>query len=323
MRILITGVTGFAGGHLAEALLAQGERHLFGLGRRPDWPPAWRHLAGRVGLQACHLAAGPEVEALLREVQPDAVYHLAGYAHAGQSFHDREGAWAGNLNTTRALYEAIGRWGGRPRILYVGSGLVYGDAESPEQVYTEDSVLRPASPYAASKAAADVASYQYTRTPGLAIIRVRPLNHIGPRQSPQYAVAHFAQQIAAIERGRQPPLLQTGALNTWRDLTDVRDMVQAYIRLMAGGRVGEVYNACTGTPYCMRTVLERLLALAHVRIEVRQQNGLVRPVETTVVRADASKLRRETGWAPQFTLEQTLADTLAYWRASRTEREGH
>jgi GDP-4-dehydro-6-deoxy-D-mannose reductase len=322
MRILITGVTGFAGGHLAEALLAQGERQLFGLCRRSDWPTEWCHLAPRVVLASCDLRNGSEVVALLREVQPDCVYHLAGYANAGQSFQEAEAAWAGNLNATRCLYEAIGRWGGRPRILYVGSGLVYGDAEAPERLYTEEAVLRPGSPYAASKAAADLASYQYSRAPGLPIIRVRPFNHIGPRQAPLYAVAHFAQQIAAIERGRQPPVLETGALDAWRDLTDVRDMVQAYIRLIASGRVGEAYNAGTGTAYCMRTVLERLLALARVRIEVQQEAGLVRVVETTVVRADASKLRRDTGWTPQFTLEQTLADTLAYWRWSAVERVG-
>lgn len=322
MRILITGITGFAGGHLAEALAARGERQLFGLSRRADWPAHWRQLAAQVVLRACDLADGAATEAVLRDVRPDCIYHLAGYANVGQSFHEPEAAWSGNLTATRALYEAIGRWGGSPRLLYVGSGLVYGDATGPEQVYTEEAVLRPASPYAASKAAADLASYQYTRAPGLAIVRVRPFNHIGPQQAPDYAVAHFAQQIAAIERGLQPPVLETGTLGAWRDLTDVRDMVQAYICLMHGGRIGEVYNAGAGTAHCMRTVLEGLLALARVRIEVRQKAGLMRAVDTHVVRAEASKLRRETGWNPQLALEETLADTLAYWRSSGAERVG-
>jgi GDP-4-dehydro-6-deoxy-D-mannose reductase len=317
MRILITGVTGFAGGHLAEMLLAQGERQLFGLSRRADWPAELRHLAGRVSLNGCDLCDGAGVEAVLGQVRPEWIFHLAGYAHAGQSFREPEAAWAGNLTATRCLYDAIERWGGRPRILYVGSGLVYGDAEGPEEAYAEDAVLRPASPYAASKAAADLASFQYTRTSGLDIVRVRPFNHIGPRQSPQYAVAHFAQQIAAIERGRQLPVLQTGDLNTWRDLTDVRDMVRAYIALLEHGLGGAVYNAGTGTAHCMRSVLDGLLALARVRIEVRQHAGLVRPADAAVVRANANRLRDETGWTPRISLEQTLADTLAYWRTGK------
>jgi GDP-4-dehydro-6-deoxy-D-mannose reductase len=314
MRILLTGITGFAGGHLAEALLAGGVIELFGVARGARWSPEWQHLAARVDLRACDLADRPKVESLLRDVQPQQIYHLAGYAHVGRSFQETDAAWAGNLTASRQLYEAAGSWGGRPRILSVGSGLVYGDPQTPGETHDETSPLRPASPYACSKAAADLAGYQYARAPGLDIVRVRPFNHIGPRQSPQFAVAHFAQQIAAIEVGRQPPFLETGNLSPHRDLTDVRDMVRAYVLLMERGKIGEVYNAGTGEAHSMRAVLDHLLSLARVKIKVRQRPGLVRAAETAVVRANASKLRRELSWAPQFTLKQTLADILAYWR---------
>ena len=145
-------------------------------------------------------------------------------------------------------------------------------------------------------------------------MRVRPFNHIGPRQAPDYAVAHFAQQIAAIEQGRQPPVLSTGNLEPQRDLTDVRDMVAAYCLLMQRGRRGSVYNAGSGKAVAMRTVLDHLLARARLPIEVRQEASLVRAAEHPVVRADATRLRAETGWQPRFSLEQTLVDTLAYWR---------
>src|SRR5262245_40868225 len=138
MRILITGITGFVGGHLADALLARGPVELFGLGRRGDWPAEWRHLSGRASLRSCDLCDGPGVEAVLREVRPEYVYHLAGYAHVGQSFREADAAWAGNLTTTRCLYEAVIRWGGRPRLLYVGSGMIYGDADTAEQAQHED-----------------------------------------------------------------------------------------------------------------------------------------------------------------------------------------
>jgi GDP-4-dehydro-6-deoxy-D-mannose reductase len=252
------------------------------------------------------------VEALLNETQPEQVYHLAGYANAAQSHREAEAAWSGNLTATRCLYEAIHRSGFRTRILFVGSGLVYRMVGNAGQGLDEHSPLLPESPYASSKAAADLLSYQYTRTHKLDIIRVRPFNHIGPHQSTDYAVAHFARQIAAIERGLQAPLLETGNLNAQRDLTDVRDMVQAYLLLMEHGTVGEVYNAGTGKAYAMQAVVDRLLELAFVKIEVRQKQELVRP--TDIILADARKLRA-LGWEPQYTLNQTLTDTLEYWRS--------
>jgi GDP-4-dehydro-6-deoxy-D-mannose reductase len=314
MRILVTGITGFAGGHLAEALSARPEVKLVGVSRRKEWPSELRHLAGRVTLLSRDLCDGAAVEDLLRQVQPERIFHVAGYANAGQSYREKDHAWAGNLTATRCLYDAIERWGGQPRLVYVGSGLVYGDLPAPDQAHHEDSPMRPSSPYAASKAAADLASYQYTRSPKLDIVRARPFNHCGPRQSAQYAVANFARQIAAIEKGQQPPVLETGNLTALRDLTDVRDVVQAYGLLMERGRTGEAYNVAAGVAHAMQEVLDQLLALARVQIEVRPKTALQRAAETTVMRGDATKLRRETGWAPRLTLQQTLADTLEYWR---------
>lgn len=315
MRILVTGITGFAGGHLAEALLARGGAEVHGLARRGDWPAAWRHLAGRVRLHACDLTDRDRLPAVFEQVRPERVYHLAGYAHVGGSLREPDAAWSGNLAATRGLYDAVARWGGRPRLLFVGSGLVYGDPDTPEQAYDERGPLRPTTPYAASKAAADLLSYQVTRAPGLAVVRARPFNHVGPVQSPQFALAHFAKQLAAVERGLQPPVLETGNLSPRRDLTDVRDMVQAYVLLLERGTAGEAYNIGTGQTHSMQEVLDRLLGLTPVRVEVRQRPDLVRAAETAAVRADAGRLRRETGWAPRYTLEQTLADMLAYWRA--------
>jgi GDP-4-dehydro-6-deoxy-D-mannose reductase len=313
--VLITGVTGFVGGHLAEALLSRGGAEVHGVSRLTDWPAEWSHLAGRVTLHAADLTDGPAVESVLRAARPEQIYHLAGYAHTGRSFREPDEAWAGNLTATRSLYDAVARWGGSPRILFVSSGLVYGDPEPPVPRCDERLPLRPASPYAASKAAADLASFQYTRHPGLAIVRVRPFNHIGPRQSPQYAVPNFARQIAAIERGRQPPVIETGDLRPRRDLTDVRDMVEAYRLLMARGTVGEVYNAGRGVAFPMQEVLDRLLARSAVRVEVRSKAAELRPAETAVACADSTRLQLETGWAPAYSLDQTLVDILDYWRS--------
>jgi GDP-4-dehydro-6-deoxy-D-mannose reductase len=316
MRILLTGITGFVGGHLAEALLAQGTAEVVGVCRGRKWPAEWQHLDGRIPLRACDLGQRPAVEALLREIKPEQIYHLAGYAHVGRSFREVDAAWNGNLTATLNLYEAIIAWGGRPRVLYVGSGQVYGTPETPEQVCDEQSPLRPVSPYAASKAAADLASYQYSQAPGLDIVRVRPVNHIGPRQSAQYAVASFARQVAAVERGQRPAVVETGNLSPSRDLTDVRDVVQAYLLLMQRGRRGEAYNLGSGAVYTMQAVLDRLLALAHVQVQVRPRAEQMRPGEIIALRTDTSKLRRETGWAPRYSLDQTLQDILEYWRSA-------
>jgi GDP-4-dehydro-6-deoxy-D-mannose reductase len=314
MRILITGVTGFAGGFLAEALLEIAGVTVAGIGRENRWRPETQHLAGRVELHPLDLCDGAKIESLVRQFQPEQIYHLAGYAHVGRSFQEPQIAWNGNLHATLALYDAVHRWSGNPRILYISSGQIYGEPESPDQAFDERSPLRPSNPYGASKAAADLTSYQYTRSPGLDIVRVRPFNHIGPRQSPDFAVAHFAKQIADIERNRRPPILETGNLKPLRDLTDVRDMIRAYIMLLEKGRTSEVYNVAAGHVHSMQSVLDRLLGMARVRVEVCQQAAQLRATDTSAIRADAGKIRREIGWSPRISLDQTLHDTLEYWR---------
>lgn len=313
MRILLTGATGFAGGWLAEELLAGAAHQLFGLCRTGQWPAEMRHLEGRVTLHKGDLCDAGPVEAVLREVQPERIFHLAGYPHVGRSFQDPDAAWQGNLHATRTLYEAVLRWGGRPRILAVGSGQVYGDPVQPDDVLDENSPLRPGSPYASSKAAADLVGYQFWHSHSLDIVRVRPFNHIGPRQSSMFAAANFARQLAEIKQGLRPPLLETGNLDAQRDLTDVRDVVAAYVLLMERGRGGEAYNVGSDVSYSMQTVLDLLVEMAGVAVEVRRRPDLLRRADTPKVLVSAAKLRAETGWAPRYSLQQTLQDTLAYW----------
>ena len=305
MRCLITGVTGFVGRHLAAALTAAGHECV-GLARDSGPLDIPVHTADLTDVAA--------TEAVLREVRPEWIFHLAGYADNGRSYREPTAAWAGNLTATQGLYDAVARSTLRPRILYVSSGLVYGDAGPGEHVCTEDTPLKPASPYAASKAAADLLSYQQTRSPGLDIVRARPFNQIGPGQSADYAVANFARQIVAIERGQATAVEVRGDLSARRDLTDVRDMVRAYIRLLEVGRTGEVYNAGSGRTYVIRDILDRLIVLSGVPVKVEERMDTSRKADTSVTRADTPKLREATGWEPKFTLDQTLADVLGDWR---------
>ena len=305
MRCLVTGSNGFVGRHLVTALMAAGHECV-GVGRDSVPSDIWYHVADLTSTKAA--------EGVLKAVRPEWVFHLAGYADNGRSYREPAAAWAGNLTVTQSLYEAVARSGLRPRILYVSSGLVYGDAGPGEHVCTEDTPLKPASPYAASKAAADLLSYQQTRSAGLDVVRVRPFNQLGPGQAADYAAANFARQVVAVERGQATAVEVRGDLNARRDLTDVRDMVRAYIRLIEVGKTGEVYYAGSGQTYRMLDVLDRLVALAGVPVTVEERMDVSRKADTAVTRADISKLRAATGWEPTYSLDQTLRDMLEDWR---------
>ena len=320
MRILITGATGFVGGHLVERL-NDGTHELHGLSRRAAWPSEWAHLEGSIPLHAVDLSRPDQIESLLQALRPEWIFHLAGYANTGKSFREPREAWAGNWQATFNLYEAIAKVGIEPRILFTSTGLIYGNADdgAGEQICRETDPLYPASPYAASKAAADLLSYQVSCHPGLDVVRVRCFNQIGPRQSPDYATANFARQIAAIEFGNQEPLLETGDLSGQRDLTDVRDMVRAFISLMREGKAGAAYNAGSGTTHSMRSVLERMLAMAKVPIDFRERIDPARRADTAISRGDIAKLQTATGWQPEFSLDRSLGDLLDYWRDRHCE----
>jgi GDP-4-dehydro-6-deoxy-D-mannose reductase len=305
-RNMITGITGFAGRYLARALVARGDA-VAGLARRPADVPDVELLQGDAGDPAT-------LDAALRRFRPTHVYHLAGFTHTHRSFKEPEEAWHGNLTATRRLFEAVKAWGERPRILWVGSGLVYGQPPDPATPVDESAELRPDTPYAASKAAADLVAFMAWRADKLDVVRARPFNHTGPEQSAEFAVPSFARQLIAIERGESPPVLEVGDLRTHRDLSDVRDVVAAYLLLMERGRGGDAYNVASGVSTPMSVVLDRMVALTGLSVEVRTRADLMRPVEQGVVRVDAAKLRRETGWQPGYTLDRTLQDTLAAWR---------
>lgn len=310
-RLLITGVTGFAGGHVAEALLLREDIEIIGVSRHGKWPEDLQHLSNRIQLLPCDLTEAEDIGEILRDAAPHWILHLAGYASVANAENAGTEAWAGNLTATENLYRAVGQSGGQPKILYVGSGFVY--ANPNDVVPDETCELRGQNVYAGSKCAADKLSADHCRK-GLQIVRARPLNHIGPRQSSEYAVASFARQIALIEAGRQEPVIETGNLAARRDVTDVRDVAQAYVALLNHGRAGEAYNIASERLYSMRAILQRLLGMSSVEVEIRRQERLVRQVDPPVLRINAAKLRRETGWQPGIGLAETLQDTLSYWR---------
>lgn len=312
MATLITGATGFVGGHLLEHLLGEGESALIATNRSADWPKAIAHLASSVRLIACDLSHPAAVTELLQSVKPRRIYHLAGFADNGASFRQPEECWRQNVFIAQYLYEAAAKVTPDVRIVTVSTGLIYGEPEGPDQAFHEASPLKPGTPYAASKAAADLMAYQYFRSHDLAIVRARPFNHIGPRQPTEYAVPNFARQVAAIMRGKSDPVMETGDLSAQRDLTDVRDIVRGYRMLMDKGRPGEAYNLGRGETFSMRSIVERLIAASGKSVAVRER-AAVRKGDPNVIRCDIHRIKTEIGWAPEASIDQSLSDILRHW----------
>ncbi len=317
MAILITGASGFAGQHLIDCLLRHGQGPLHGLSRQPFTYSGMDHNDQRYHHHACDLLDEATLRSLLNRLRPQRIYHLAGSVDPAQSLKDPDTAWEGNLRATQILYEAIIALGLQPRILHVSTGAVYGDVRSSVGIITESTELRPNTPYAASKAAADLLSYQLHRTHDLPIIRARPFNFVGPGLPERFALAHFAKQIAAIENGKQPPLLRVGQLQTERDLLDVRDLVEAYVVLMERGDPGEVYNLARGQAFPMGWYLEHMLAQSSAQVQVEVDRQLLRTTDTATVRVDVSLMRNSLGWQPRFDLAQTMLDVLNDYRGLR------
>jgi GDP-4-dehydro-6-deoxy-D-mannose reductase len=316
MRALITGATGFVGGHLCEHLLAQGDT-LTGLSASGHWPAELAHLQATVGLEQVDLAAVSQdaLAATLRHNKPEVIYHLAAQSNPQQSLTNPQSTWTLNLGGTLTLLEAVKAAALTPRIILVSTGISYGDP-APEFIpIREDCPMRPNNPYAASKAAADLLGIQHHLSYRTDVVMVRPFNHAGPRQSPRYVLAALALQVAEVEAGRRP-LIEVGNLDVVRDFTDVRDVVRAYHLLATTGKPGEIYNLGTGQGTQIAAALNHLRSLARTPVEIHVDPARVRPVDLPFLVADSSKLREATGWTPQIPIEQTLADMLEWFRAT-------
>jgi GDP-4-dehydro-6-deoxy-D-mannose reductase len=314
VRVLITGVTGFAGRHLAAHCRAAGDE-VHGLvrpGRAGAAPPG-------IAAHEADLLRPDAVRAVLARVGPDCVLHLAGAASVGQSFGAPLPTWHANLLGTLGLLEALRLEGSPARCVAVSSGEVYGRVAPEDLPVGPDTPMRPVSPYGASKAAADVAAGQYRAGYGLQVVRVRAFNHIGPGQDPRFVVPSVARQIALAEaRGQAAVEVRLGNLAARRDFTDVRDMVRAYRLLAERGDPDRVYLACSGRSLSIQEVVDVLAALARCEVRIVSEPGRLRRGEAPDLYGSPAQLTADTGWRPEIPLAATLADTLDWWRAAVT-----
>jgi len=295
MRALITGGKGFVGRWLAAHLRDQGDEVV------------------AIDLET-DVADQAAMDPVVAAAAPDAIYHLAAMTHVGESWQQPAEVLRVNVLGTATVLAAARALPNNPTVLVVSSAEVYGVVAPGDLPLTEESPVAPATPYAASKAAAEQVALQAWRGYRQPVVVVRPFNHVGPRQAPTFAVSALARRI--VEAGRSGATeMAVGTLTTRRDFTDVRDVVQAYRLLVQRGEPGTVYNVCSGNDVPISDVAERLLALAGADVRLVTDPDLVRPVDVPVLRGDPSRLEAATGWKPVIPLEDTLRDVLDYWRS--------
>ena len=300
MRVLVTGANGFVGKHLCRHLQEQGDLVVEAQG-----PPGG---SGRADVSSVDVMDPAGVRAAVESARPDVIVHLAGLSSVAKSHAEPDRTFA--VNVLGAVYVLVAARDAAPRsrILLIGSAEMYGPLAAGARA-TEDFPLRPVSPYAASKVAAEVAGFQFHRATGLEVVGVRPFNHIGAGQAPSFVVPSFARQIDALRKTRRPGTLEVGDLTVTRDFSHVEDVVRAYRVLAVEGRAGETYNVCSGEGRTIRSLLEEMLRIAGVTARINVDSGLLRPAELPFLVGDPAKLRK-LGWEPRRSLADALRDAL-------------
>lgn len=308
MRAFITGIEGFAGHYLAGELSAAGAEVS---GSYLD-----ESLTGGLSADSLFridLTSGKDLTDALDKTRPDVIYHLAAQSSAALSFKKPELTFGVNVLGTVNLLEAARRLSGKIRLVLVSSCEVYGPNPG-EGPMDERQPFSPRSPYAASKAAQEMACMSYVHSYGVDMVIARPFPHIGPGQSDSFALPSFAKQIAEIEAGLREPVVRVGNLEARRDFTDVRDVARAYRLLGAKGRGGESYNICSGSAISVGRALEVMMGFSRAHIKVEQDPQRLRPSDTPLLLGDNRKLVSETGWRPEHRVEESLSGLLDHWR---------
>ena len=315
MKVLVTGITGFAGSHLVDYLLTIPGVEIQGILRWRSRTENIEHFMDKVRFVECDLRDASSVRDTIDQLRPDRIFHLAAQSFVPTSWTAPTESLVTNVIGQLNIFEAVKKLGIKPRIQLACSSEQYGMVYENELPIRETNPLRPLSPYAVSKVAQDALGYQYWMSFQIPIVRTRGFNHEGPRRGPVFVCSDFARQIADIEKGRKPPVIRVGNLDARRDFTDVRDIVRAYWLSLEKAEMGEVYNLCSGKDWTIRAMLDLLLSMSNVKVKVEQDPARMRPSDVPVLLGDASKFHKATGWKPEIPFEQTLRDLLEYWRA--------
>ena len=312
-KALITGITGFAGSHLAELLLEKGFE-VWGTARPRSKTDHIEAIKSKIHLEDADLVDSHSLYTIVNKIRPDFIFHLAAQSFVPTSWASPSATLEVNITGSANLFEAVRQAGIDPVIQIACSSEEYGLVYPDETPIKEDNPLRPQSPYAVSKVAMDYLGYQYFCSYNMRIIRTRGFNHTGPRRGETFVTSNFAKQIALIEKKKQEPVIHVGNLDATRDWTDVRDMVNGYVAAVEKGEPGEVYNICTGHGVVIKDMLDILLSYSSVKVTIEPDQSRMRPSDVPVLIGDNTKFVKQTGWKDTIPFEQTMKDLLEYWR---------
>jgi len=312
-KALITGITGFAGSHLAELLLSE-NIEVHGVQRWRSKSDNIDHIQNKIHFHEADLLDAHSLYKVIDEVRPKYIFHLAAQSYVQSSWASPANTLEVNIIGTVHLFEAVRKSDLDITIQIACSSEEYGKVFKNELPIREDNPLRPLSPYAVSKLAMDYLGYQYYESYGIKVIRTRGFNHTGPRRGDVFSESTFAKQIAEIEKGKKEPVVYVGNLNAVRDYTDVRDMVRAYYISVQKCKPGEAYVIATGTGWKIGDVLDLLISMSKVKIKIVRDKDRMRPSDVEVLIGDSKKFREQTGWKPEIPFKKTMEDLLNYWR---------
>ena len=312
-KALITGINGFVGSHLADLLVAEGYQ-VSGIAFTRELSNL-THIEQQISVFYGDIRDERVVEKILSQVQPDYLYHLAGSAFVPDAEDNPKQVYEVNVLGTLNLLETLRTLQLKTRVLIVGSGDIYGQVPKEHLPVNENYPPMPTTYYGMTKASADMIADQYATTFQMDVIRVRPFNHIGPRQSDQFVCSSFAKQIAEIEKGMRKPILHVGNLDACRDFTDVRDVVRSYRMILEGARSGAVYNVGSSKAWKIEDLVKKLISQSKTKtIELKQDPSRMRSNDISVMLSETSSLKNDLDWEPEIPIEQTLYDLLEYWR---------
>ena len=314
MKSLIIGGAGFVGPYLARHLKKDLGQELV-ITKIPSEKISIDGLdMSDIEIRDLNILNKEEILCVLEDIRPDYIFHLAAQSSVSVSWKNPGLTVDVNVKGAVNLYEALKELDYKPRVLVIGSGEEYGHIKSGETPIIEDNNTRPGNIYAATKVCQNLLGKIYADAYDLNIIMVRAFNHIGPNQTPLFVVADFCKQVAEIEAGKQEPIIRVGNLSAARDFTDVRDVVRAYALLVEKGVPGETYNVGSGHAMKIEDILKIILSFSKKEIKVEIDESKLRPVDVPIIEADVKKIQKATGWNKEIDIEQTIEETLEYWR---------
>jgi GDP-4-dehydro-6-deoxy-D-mannose reductase len=313
-RVLITGITGFVGSHLSEFLLDKGfEVH--GIERWRSRTENIDHIKDKINLIRADMRDAHSIKEVISKVEPHYIFHLAAQSYVPMSWTAPADTLETNIIGTVNLFEAVRKTNIDPKIHVAGSSEEYGMVYPNEVPIKETNPLRPLSPYGVSKVAQDKLSYQYNKSYGLKTVVTRAFNHTGPRRGEVFVTSNFCKQVVEIEKGLKEPIIKVGNLDSKRDFSDVRDVVNAYYLALQKCDFGDVYNVCSGKAISMKELLDIILNLSNVKdIKIVEDSARMRPSDVQILQGDYTKFKEKTGWHPKIPFDKTMKDLLDYWR---------